>query len=92
MRNHVLRIENERAMQRVVIINQRDSYLLHGDPEGEDDQFFNIDQLGQIHGTALPVLINEGWKVKSITSMGDSAVILLQMGGEDSDEKEKEGE
>lgn len=67
-------------MQRVVVIKERDSYLLYGDSEEEDDRLFSIDGLGQIHGSALPILVSEGWKIKSITSMGDSAVVLLQMG------------
>ena len=69
--------------QRLVFVQGENSMLLHGDPEHDHPRFRSdvgkASPLGGpvIHGVALPVLLGEGWQIRSVTSAGERSVFVL---------------
>lgn len=82
-------------MQKVVQIKGRNSYLMYGDSEVEDDRFYEVVEESSgsesIHGIALPLLLGDGWKIRMIGSMGDSVITVLSK-GEEKDQKEEKSQ
>jgi hypothetical protein len=77
------RSDSPRVVQRIVFTQYTDSYLLFGDPDRDDDRYW-MTLNGRRTGCALPVLLREGWKVKSITALMPA---MTGLGG-----KEKNGQ
>jgi hypothetical protein len=72
-----------RMAQRIIILVGQATMLIYGDPELEDGRLIARAPNGADVQGALPVLLQEGWEIKSIHPFGqspDSAVILLSKG------------
>lgn len=69
--------------QRMIFVQGENSMLLFGDPEHEHPRFRiesgKPNPLGGpvVHHAALPVLLGEGWIIRSMTSAGERSVFVL---------------
>ena len=69
--------------QKAVVVSELESFLLLGDPEAEDDRFVRTEESGGaavVRGIALPVLLEEGWKISSVAQMGSKVLVILKRG------------
>jgi hypothetical protein len=59
------------APQRVVLTSGQASYLLYGDPEcdTQSERYMFVRPDGERRGNALPKLLEEGWRIVSISNV-----------------------